>query len=209
MFPHPSYKAHLTLLTLIPCQNLPTSPSHGLPTQSQQHWPSQHLWSAHLTSRRVFRKLTYRISSSLSSCNMTHFMFVAIDLYLSYITARAITMPFQHGFPPTRWYTAIQFKLKEESGNHLITKLRVIQNLEVGMSSAFMPSFIPLNFGNRSGSRFHSTVLQEPLSYDFIHYSCLNTIISTMTPWLALKGSFPPLVAWLPNVLAYQPLLSQ
>ena len=68
---------------------------------------------------------------------MIHYKLLATDKGLSHILARAITLPFQHGFSPTRRLTAIQFMLEKEPGNPLITKLRVIQLLEADMNFAF------------------------------------------------------------------------
>ena len=122
---------------------------------------------------------------------MTHYKLLAKGKGLLHILARAITLPFQHGFSPTRWRTAIQFMLEKEPGNPLITKLRVIQLLEADMNFAFrllwgkrlvhhalaQNALTPLNFGGRPGCRVHSALLLKTLSYDYIRYTCLNTNI--------------------------------
>ena len=134
---------------------------------------------------------------------------------LSHILARAITLPFQHGFLPTRWCTAFQFMLEKEPGNPLITKLRVIQLLEADMNFAFSllwgkrlvhhalshNALNPLNFGGRPGCRAHSALLLKTLSYDYICCTRLNAIISIMMPRLASIGSFLPLGSWPQNNL--------
>ena len=122
---------------------------------------------------------------------MTHYKVLAKDKGLSHILAWAITLPFQHGFSPTRWRTAIQFMLEKEPGNLLITKLRVIQLLEADMNFAFcllcgkrlvhhalaQNALSPLNFGGRPGCRVHSALLLKTLSFDYIRYTRLNAII--------------------------------
>ena len=131
------------------------------------------------------------MSSSPSGHHMTHYKVLAKDKGLSHILAWAITLPFQHGFSPTRWRTAIQFMLENEPGYPLITMLRVIQLLEADMSFAFrllwgkhhvhhalaQNALTPLNFGGRPGCRVHSALLLEVLSYDYIRYTQLNAII--------------------------------
>ena len=122
---------------------------------------------------------------------MTHYKHLAKDKGLSHILARAITLPFQHGFSPNRWHIAIQFMLEKEPGNPLITKLRVIQLLEANMNFAFrllwgkqlvhhalaQNTLTPLNFGGRPGCRVHSALLLKTLSYNYIRYIRLTAII--------------------------------
>ena len=141
--------------------------------------------------QKGFKKLPDKRSSSPSGRHMTHYKLLAKDKGLSHILARAITLPFQHGFSPTRWHTAIQFMLEKEPGNPLITKLRVIQLLEADMNFAFrllwgkrlvhhalaQNALTPLNFGGRPGCRVHSALLSKTLSYDCIRYTRLNAII--------------------------------
>ena len=64
--------------------------------------------------QKGFKKLPDTTSSSPSGRHMTHYKLLAKDKGLSHILARAITLPFQHGFSPTRWCTAIQFMLKKK-----------------------------------------------------------------------------------------------
>ena len=122
---------------------------------------------------------------------MTHYKVLAKDKGLTHILARAITLPFQHGFSPTRWRTAIQFILEKEPEYPLITILRVIQLLEADMNFTFCllwgkllvhhalakNALTPLNFGDRPGCRVHSALLLKTLSYDYIRYTRLNAII--------------------------------
>ena len=122
------------------------------------------------------------MSSSPSGRHMSHYKLVARETGLSHILARAITLPFQHGFSPIRWRTAIRFMLEKEPGNPLITKLRVIQLLEVDMNFAFrllwgkhhvhhalaQNALTPLNIGGRPGCRVHCALLLETLSYNYI-----------------------------------------
>ena len=68
---------------------------------------------------------------------MKHYKLVANNTGLSHILARAITLPFQQGFSPTRWRTAMQAMPEKGPGNPLIIKLRVIQLLEADMNFAF------------------------------------------------------------------------
>ena len=130
--------------------------------------------------QKGFKKLPDKTSSSPSGRHMTHYKVLAKDKGLSHIYAQTITLPFQHGFSPTRWRTAIQFMLEKEPGNPLITKLRVIQLLEAGMNFAFrllwgkrlvhhalaQNALTPLNFGGRPGCRVHSALLLKTLSYN-------------------------------------------
>ena len=76
-----------------------------------------------LDFKKACKKLPDKTSSSPSSCHMTHYKLLAKDKGLSHILARAITLPFQHGFSPTRCCTAIQCMLEKEPGNPFITKL--------------------------------------------------------------------------------------
>jgi hypothetical protein len=54
-----------------------------------------------------FRKLSDKTSFSPSGRHITHYKILATDPDLSQILARAITMPFTHSFPPTRWRAAV------------------------------------------------------------------------------------------------------
>ena len=90
-----------------------------------------------LDFQKGFKMLPNKTSSSPSGRHMMHYKLLAKGTGLSHILARTITLPFQHGFSPTRWRTAIQFMQKKEPGNPLITKLRVIQPLEADMNFAF------------------------------------------------------------------------
>jgi hypothetical protein len=60
-----------------------------------------------------FKKLSDKTSSSPSGHHMTHYKLLVTDKDLSHVLAQVITLPFQHGFSPTRWRTAIQFMLEK------------------------------------------------------------------------------------------------
>ena len=162
----------------------------AIPLELQDTDPVDILIST-LDFQKGFKKLPDKTSSSPSGGHMTHYKVLAKDKGMSHILARAITLPFQHGFSPTRWRTAIQFMLEKEPGNPLITKIRVIQLLEADMNFAFrllwgkrlvhhalaQNALTPLNFRGRPGYRVHSALLLKTLSYDYIRYIRLNAII--------------------------------
>ena len=81
--------------------------------------------------------------------------------------------------------------LEEEPGNPIISKLRVIQLLEVEMSFAFQLLWgkylvhnalahnllSPWNFGGCPGVRVHSALLLKTISYDYLRFTWHNAII--------------------------------
>ena len=81
--------------------------------------------------------------------------------------------------------------LEKEPGNPIISKLRVIQLLEVDMSFAFQLLWgkclvhnalahnllSPWNFGGCPGIRVHSALLLKTISYDYLRFTWHNAII--------------------------------
>ena len=162
----------------------------AIPPELQDTDPVDIVISTH-DFQKGFKKLPDKTSSSPSGCGVTHYKLLAKDKGLSHILARAITLPFQHCFSPTRWRTVNQFMLEKEPGNPLITKLRVIQLLEANMNFAFRllwgkqlvhhalsyHALTLINFEGSPDCRVHSALLLKTLSYNYIRYTCLNAII--------------------------------
>lgn len=131
------------------------------------------------------------MSSSPSGCHITQYKILAADPELSQVLAKTITMSCTHSISPVHWRAALQFMLRKEPGNITISKLRVIQQLEVDINFAFYLLWCKLlvnhalshnalstwNFGGRPGARVHSALLLKTNSYYVLHFTCHNAII--------------------------------
>jgi hypothetical protein len=138
-----------------------------------------------------FTKLPENTSSSPSGRHLTHYKLLACDANLSALLATMITIPFRHGFAPSRWLTAIQIMLEKDPGNPQIHCLRVIQLLEADMNLAFRllwgrrlvhhalshDALTTWNFGNLPGVSCLSAVLLKVISYDYIRARRLTAVV--------------------------------
>ena len=75
-------------------------------------------------------------------------MILATDPDLSQILARAITMPFTHSFPPTRWRTTVQFVLATLKGMHSLIQTAH----DIYPSSFYTSTVVALILGVLQGS---------------------------------------------------------
>ena len=80
---------------------------------------------------RIIIDTPERTSSSPSRRHLGHYKAALQSSNLLYLLCQHTYLPFQFGFTPTRWTTSIDTMLEKSPGNPHISKLRIIQPLEV------------------------------------------------------------------------------